>query len=148
MVLPFASPSPFSLGFPEPEGHLYLPPGPVLLRVLVQTRAPCGTIPWQLGLRQFLYASLIRCALRTTYVQLLSRFVGTSGGFAGLVLPLSKCLVNQDSESDRVFLGEGISFFDRESLSWAKLGHPCRDLNFRKPCPRLCGRWEVVNVRL
>ena len=32
LVLPFASPSPFSLGFPEPEGHLYFnPPGPVLL---------------------------------------------------------------------------------------------------------------------
>ena len=59
-------------------------------------------------------------------MQLLSGFVGTSGGFAGLVLPLSKCIVNRDSESDRVFLGEGISFVDRESLSWAKLGHPCR----------------------
>ena len=57
-------------------------------------------------------------------MQLLSGFVGTAGGFAGLVL--SKCLVNRDSESDRVFLGEGISFVDRESLSWAKLGHPCR----------------------
>ena len=34
-------------------------------------------------------------------MQLLSGFVGTSGGFAGLVLPLSKCLVNRDSESDR-----------------------------------------------
>ena len=32
-------------------------------------------------------------ALRTRYVQLLSGFVGASGGFAGLVLPLSKCLV-------------------------------------------------------
>ena len=42
--------------------------------------------------------------------------VGTSGGFAGLVLPLSKYLVNRDSETDRVFLGEGISFIDRESL--------------------------------
>ena len=49
-------------------------------------------------------------------MQLLSGFVGTSGGFAGLVLPLSECLVNQDSETDRVFLGEGISFVDRESL--------------------------------
>ena len=39
-----------------------------------------------------------------------------SGGFAGLVLPLSKCLVNRDSETDRVFSGEGISFVDRESL--------------------------------
>ena len=57
-------------------------------------------------------------------MQLLSGFVGTSGGFAGLVLPLSKCLVNRDSKSDRVFLGEGISFVDRESLcglSWDTL---------------------------
>ena len=59
-------------------------------------------------------------------MQLLSGFVGASGGFAGLVLQLSKCLVNRDSESDRVFLGEGISFVDLESLSWAKLGHPYR----------------------
>ena len=42
--------------------------------------------------------------------------VDTSGGFAGIVLPLSKCLVNRDSETDRVFPGEGISFVDRESL--------------------------------
>ena len=64
-------------------------------------------------------------------MQLLSGFVGRSGGFAGLVLPLSKCLVNRDSESDRVFLGDGISFVDRESLSWAKLGHPYRVLSFK-----------------
>ena len=49
-------------------------------------------------------------------MQLLSGFVGASGGFAGLVLPLSKFLVNRDSETDRVFLGEGLSFVDRESL--------------------------------
>ena len=42
--------------------------------------------------------------------------VGASGDLAGLVLPLSKCLVNRDFETDRVFLGEGISFVDRESL--------------------------------
>ena len=58
------------------------------------------------------------------------RIFDTSGGFAGLVLPLSKCLVNRDSETGRVFPGEGISFVDRESLSWAKLGHPCRVLSF------------------
>ena len=52
--------------------------------------------------------------------------VGASGGFAGLVLPFSKCLVNRDSETDRVFPGEVMSFVDRESLSWAKLAHPCR----------------------
>ena len=49
-------------------------------------------------------------------MQLLSGFVGTSGGFAGLVLPLSTCLVNRDSEIDRVFPGEGLSFVDCESL--------------------------------
>ena len=49
-------------------------------------------------------------------MQLLSGFVGTAGGLAGLVLPLSKCLVNRDSETGRVLLGEGLSFVDRESL--------------------------------
>ena len=49
-------------------------------------------------------------------MQLLSGFVGTAGGLADLVLPLLKCLVNRDSETDRVFLGDGISFVDRESL--------------------------------
>ena len=49
-------------------------------------------------------------------MQLLSGFVGTAGGLAGLILPLSKCLVNRDSETDQVFPGEGISFVDRESL--------------------------------
>ena len=42
--------------------------------------------------------------------------VGTTGGLAGLVLPLSRMSCNRDSESDRVILGEGISFIDRESL--------------------------------
>ena len=36
-------------------------------------------------------------------MQLLSGFVGTSGGFAGLVLTLPKSLVDRDSETDRVF---------------------------------------------
>ena len=49
-------------------------------------------------------------------MQLLSGFVGTAGGLARLVSPLSKCLVNRDSETDRVILGEGLSFVDRESL--------------------------------
>ena len=49
-------------------------------------------------------------------MQLLSGFVGTAGGLAGLVLAMSRMSCNQDSESDRVVLGEGISFVDRESL--------------------------------
>ena len=56
------------------------------------------------------------CALRTRYVQLLSGFVGIAGGLAGLVLPLSRVSCNRDSESDRVFLLEGVSFVDRVSL--------------------------------
>ena len=71
--------------------------------------------------------------------------VGASGGLAGLVLPLSRMSCNRDSEPDRVFPLEGISFVDRESLRWAKLGHPCRVLNFRKPCPRI---WEDGNLSL
>ena len=49
-------------------------------------------------------------------MQLLSGFVGTLGGLAGLVLPLSRMSCNWDAESDRIVLGEGISFVDRESL--------------------------------
>ena len=39
-----------------------------------------------------------------------------SGGFAGLVLPLSKCLVNRVAEPDRNVSRDGISFVDREGL--------------------------------
>ena len=46
-----------------------------------------------------------------------------SGGLASLVLPLSKCLVHRDSESDRVSREGGLSPRIL-SLSWAKLGHP------------------------
>ena len=56
------------------------------------------------------------CALRLRYVHLLSGFVGTAGGLDGLVLPLSRMSCNRDAESDRIVLGEGISFVDRESL--------------------------------
>src|SRR3954465_9708825 len=52
------------------------------------------------------------------------------GGFAGLVLLLSKCLVAGIPRLIGSSRGEGISFVDRESLSWAKLGHPCRVLSF------------------
>ena len=44
-----------------------------------------------------------------------------SGGLAGLVLPLSKCLVNRDSETDRVFSGEGypsLTVRAYDGLSW------------------------------
>ena len=130
MVLPFASPIPFSLGFPEPEGHLYFnPPGPVLLQVLVRNEQPAGPPRGnsRAGFtRSLTYPVCPENEIRATPIGI----VDTLGGFAGLVLLLSKCLVNRDSETDWVFLGEGISFVDRESLAWAKLEHPCRVLSF------------------
>ena len=42
-------------------------------------------------------------------MQLLLGFVGTAGGLAGLVLPLSKCLVHRDPESDRMSRDGGLS---------------------------------------
>ena len=104
----------FPLGFRSPRVIFIYPPGQFSSECWSKSsdvRCPLGNQ----GLCQP-DILLIRCALRTRYVQLLSGFVDTSGGFAGLVLPLSKCLVNRDSETDRVFPGEGISFIDRESL--------------------------------
>ena len=42
--------------------------------------------------------------------------VGMPGGLAGLVLPLSKCLMHRDSEFDRVVPRGGFSSIDRERL--------------------------------
>ena len=105
----------FPPGFLEPEGHLYFkPPG------------QCSSEYWSKpsvadGHQGQLWSGLseawtIRCALRTRYVQLLSGFVGIAGGLAGLVFTIVEMFCNQDSESDRAVLGEGISFIDRESL--------------------------------
>ena len=46
------------------------------------------------------------------------RSPGSEHGFAGLVLPLLKCLVNRDSETDQVFLGEGLIARAYHGLSW------------------------------
>ena len=70
-----------------------------------------------------------------------------SGGFAGLVLPLSKCLVNRDSETDRVFPGEGISFVDLRAyngLSWDTPAGYYRS----KAVPAVMRQMGICNVRL
>ena len=72
---------------------------------------------------------------------------GASGGLAGFVLPLLKCLVNRDSESDRVFLGERISFNDHESLYGVSWDTPA-GYKLSRAMPAVMGRWEFVNVRL
>ena len=134
----------FSLGFPEPEGHLILtPPGQCSSECWSKLES-CAAPPRENS--RFGFSCTERsseCALRTRYVQLLSGFVGTFGRLCWSCFTIVEMSCNRDSESDRVFLGEGISFVDRESLWWAKLGHPCRVLNFRKLCPRL---WPDGNL--
>ena len=83
--------------------------------MLVRTEPPAGP-PWgnsKVGFtRSFSHPVCPENEIRATPIGI----VDTSGGFAGLVLPLSKCLVNRDSETYWVFPGEGLSFVDRESL--------------------------------
>ena len=80
-------------------------------------------------------------------MQLLSGFVGTSGGFAGLVLPLSKCLVTGiPSLIGSSWEKEYPSLIARayHGLSWdTPAGY-----NLSKAVPAVIGRWEFVNVRL
>ena len=49
-------------------------------------------------------------------MQLLSGYVGTTGGLAGLVLPLSRCLVTGIPSLIGMSREEVYSFVDRESL--------------------------------
>ena len=147
MILPFASPPP--IPFPwvgQPEDIFILaPPGQCLSKCWSKpsdVRCPLGNQ----DLCQPVVL-LIRCALRTRYVRLLSGFVGASGSFAGLVLPLSKCLVNRDSETDRVFREKvypSLTVRAYNGLSWdTPVGY-----NLSKAVPAVIGRWEFVNVRL
>ena len=91
MVLPFAYLSLFPLGSADSRVIFIYPPG--------QCSFECSSKPSDvrrpLGNQGLCQPDVlpIRCALRTRYMRILSGFVGTSGGLAGLVLPLSKCLV-------------------------------------------------------
>ena len=92
-----------------------------------------------------MYASLIRRGLRQDtcgYYQ----GVDTPGGLAGLVLPLSKCLVRCDPESDQMSRGGGLSL-RIVSLSWAKLGHPAV-FKLLRVVPAVMWQMGIFNVRL
>ena len=70
-----------------------------------------------------------------------------SGGFAGLVLPLSRCLVTGiPSLIGLSWEKEYPSLTVRacDGLSWA----PLQQLELSKVVPAVMGRWELVNVRL
>ena len=80
-------------------------------------------------------------------MRLLSGFVGTAGGFAGLVLPLSKCLVTGirsliGSSSEKEYPSLTVRACD--GLSWT----PLQGFDLSKVVPAVMGRWEFVNIRL
>ena len=68
-------------------------------------------------------------------MRLLSGLVGTSGGLAGLVLPLPKCLVTR-IPTLIVRACDGLSW---DTPAWFKLS---------RAMPTVMGRWEFVNIRL
>ena len=80
-------------------------------------------------------------------MQLLSGFVGTFGGFAGLVLPLSKCLVTGIPsliESSREKEYPSLTVGACDGLSWDTPA----GFELSKAMPAVMGRWEFVNIRL
>ena len=80
-------------------------------------------------------------------MQLLSGFVGTAGGVAGLVLPLSKCLVTGiprliGSSREKEYPSVVVRVYN--GLSWdTPAVH-----KLSRAVPAVMGRWEFVNVRL
>ena len=113
--------------------------------MLVQTRAPCSTATGKLeDWFSCTDCSSNRGLRRDTCGYY--RGVGTSGGLAGFVLPLSKCLVHRDSESGRVSRDGELS--PRiVSLSWAKMGHPA-GFKLSRAVPTVMWQMGIFNVRL
>ena len=75
------------------------------------------------------------------------RDVGTSGGLAGLVLPLSKCIVTEiprliGSSWEKEYPSLTIRACD--GLSWT----PLQGFELSKAMPVVMGRWEFVNIWL
>ena len=80
-------------------------------------------------------------------MRLLSGFVGTSGGFAGLVLPLSKSLVTGIPRligSSREKEYPSLTVRGCDGLSWVTYA----GYKLSKAVPAVMGRWEFDNVRL
>ena len=80
-------------------------------------------------------------------MQLLSGFVGTAGGLAGLVLPLSKCLVTGiprliGSSQEKEYPSLTVRACDE--LSWDTPA----GFELSKAVPAVTGRWEFVNIWL
>ena len=75
------------------------------------------------------------------------RDVGASGGLAGLILPLSKCLVTGIPRlivSSREKEYSSLTVRACDGLSWDTPA----GFELSKDVPAVMGRWEFVNVRL
>ena len=73
--------------------------------------------------------------------------VGASGGLAGLVLPLSKCLITgipRLTGSSREKEYPSLTVRACDGLSWDTL----QGFELSKALAVVMGRWEFVNVRL
>ena len=94
MVLPFASPPPtFPLGVINPRDiFIIAPPGQCLSKCWSERSRLRGPLRETRGL-VLLVGCLIRCCPKNEICAAPIGIVGTSGGFAGFVLPSSKCLV-------------------------------------------------------
>ena len=81
-------------------------------------------------------------------MQLLSGFVGTAGGFAGLVLPLSRMSCRTGIPSligmSREKVYPSLTMRACHGLSWDSPA----GIELSKAVPAVMGRWEFVNVRL
>ena len=80
-------------------------------------------------------------------MQLLSGFVGASGGLAGLVLPLPKSLVTGIPSligPSREKEYPSLTVRACDGLSWDTPA----GIELLKAVPAVMGRWEFVNVRL
>ena len=100
MVLLFATYTFFPPGFREPEGHLILtPPGQCSFECWSELSRLRGPLLETRGL-VLLVGCLIRCALRTRYVQLLSGFVGTFGRLCWSCFTIVEMSCNRDSKTD------------------------------------------------
>ena len=80
-------------------------------------------------------------------MQFLSGFVGTAGGLAALVLPLSKCLITRipsliGSSWEKEYPSLTVRACD--GLSWDTPA----GFELSKAVPAVMGRWEFVNIRL
>ena len=80
-------------------------------------------------------------------MQLLLGFVGTTGGLAGLVLPLSKCLVTGiprliGSSWEKEY--PSLTMRACDGLSW----NTPAGFELSKAMPTVIGIWEFVNIRL